>query len=117
MKPREKKLDKVFRYLHLYNKIYLMYITSNSDKMKSYDLKLNSVFNNFICIFYYSNEKKHLPLLQDQQDGDNIFHNEIESFHIKVCANIYSLIYPSGIISSNISCQHNLLGIRFHFER
>ena len=82
-----------------------------------YDLKLNSVFNNFICIFYYSNEKKHLPLLQDQQDGDNIFHNEIESFHIKVCANIYSLIYPSGIISSNISCQHNLLGIRFHFER
>ena len=34
MKPCEKKLDKLFRYLHLYNKIYLMYpITSNLDKM------------------------------------------------------------------------------------
>ena len=105
----------VKRNLTRYFVIYIYII-----KYTSYLFLVTQIIRFEITLFIYvitQMRKKYLPLLQDKQDGDNIFHNEIESFHIKVCANIYSLIYPSGIISSNISCQHNLLGIRFHFER
>ena len=75
MKPREKKLDKVFRYLHLYNKIYLMFITSNSDKIQSMDicfligLHYNRLIQFEITLFVYGitqMRKKYLPLLQDK---------------------------------------------------
>ena len=61
MKPCEKKLDKLFRYLHLFNKIYLIFISSNSDKMKSVGFE--------ITLFIYvitQMRKNHLPLLQDK---------------------------------------------------